>query len=216
MPDRYTLVLEVDAATLAAMSADWRVVVARHRRAGEAHVAWLALRPTGTNTIEWDETYGLYAARPGLRDGEPIAVAAAVDAAVDRFVYPFRDGAFAAPAQAPHVPPRHVDVRNEAPDAVTFGLLQTALVNGAPCRSPLNAIVVPATFTADFTALTAVSVWAERGIAAGSIVRMPAAATTIAFDDVTRTERAWYDGTRFVRTASRASSPSAPAVAEPH
>jgi len=205
MADRYTLVLEVDASTLAAMGADWRVVVARHRRAGEAHVAWLALQPTGTDTIEWDQTYGLYAARPGVRDGEPIKVAAAVDPAVDRFVYPFRDDRFAAPAQAPHVPSRHFDVRNETPGAVTFGLLQTALVNGIPCRSPLNAIVVPASFTADFAALTAASVWGERGIAAGSIVRMPTAATTIAFDHMTRTEHARYDGTRFVCSASRAS-----------
>lgn len=206
MPDRYTLVIEVDASTLAATSADWRVVLARHRRTGEAHVAWLSLQPGGTDTVEWDETYGLYAARPGLRDGEPIAIVAAVDPALDRFVYAFRDGAFAVPAQAPHVPSRHVDVRNETPGALTFGLLQTALVNGASVRSPLNAIVVPASFTADFTALPAVTVWAEHGVAAGSIVRVPATATTIAFDGTTRTERARYDGTRFVRTASRASS----------
>jgi hypothetical protein len=194
MTDRFTVGFEIDGESLAALtSADARIVVAKHGAASSGHVAWLAWTPSGRDTLVWRESYGLYAAEAAPRQGSPIVPAAVVDPALERTIYPFGEDGFRAHRPASHLPAQHYDVRNDTRSATTFGLLQWAAVNGTAVRSPLNAVVVPAGFTADFAALRTLSIWCAPGARSGSIARIPGTAAVVVFDEMRRTARLRYD-----------------------
>jgi hypothetical protein len=208
MPDRYILILEVDVPAVALMLASGRrLALAKHHPGGSAQVAWIALEPTGSDTIAWEETYGLYAATSALATGRVIGITAALPRTIDRAVYPFVDGSFGAAVPDEHVPPGHRDVRNQAPVAVAFGLLQTAIVNGRPYTSPVNAVTVPADGTADFTGLTALSIWQQTGIESGSISTLPESCTTISFTPERRVVRCSFNSSQSRFVPSTCSSP---------
>lgn len=194
MTDRFTIGFEIDGESLAALTgADARIVIAKHGAESSGHVAWLAWTPSGCDTLVWRESYGLYAAEAAPREGSPIVPAAVVDPALERAIYPFGEDGFRAHRPASHLPAQHYDVRNDTRSATTFGLLQWAAVNGTAVRSPLNAVVVPAGFTADFTALRTLSIWCAPGARSGSAERIPGTAAVVLFDERRRTARLRYD-----------------------
>lgn len=204
MTDRYTLFFEIDAENLDAMRARAaRIVVAKQGFSRPANVAWLAWAPSRGDIVAWRETYGLYAADAVLQSGSLVEPAAIVDPALDRATYPFRGDSFGPFRPAPRLPARHYDARNESGGAVAFGLLQWAAVNGSAFRSPVNVVVVPPGFTADFAPLENLSIWVASGVRGGSIVRVPRTATTLDFA-TRRTAHVRYDaaGARFVATES--------------
>jgi hypothetical protein len=192
----YTLVLSIaepDLRTLA--STGCMVVVAKATGSSAPNVAWLAAPGKPQTTIAWEERYGLYASETPLRCGAEIEVASAVYPAVDRHVYPYAAGGFGLPAYGMRVPHGHYDVRNDDRAAMTFGLLQRAWVDSRPVQSPLNAVVVPADFTADFTTAPRLYVWTQRAVAACSVLpNIPPTAKTIEFDGAHRARSCRYDG----------------------
>jgi hypothetical protein len=201
MPDRYAILFEVDAPVLRTFGESGsRIVIAKHGSEGSGNVAWLAWAPSGSDTVTWDETYGLFAAEAALRDGGVLRISSALESVLDRSIYPFSGSGFGAPERTSHIPARHYDVRNESATAMAFGLLQSAAVNGAVRRSALNAAVVPASFTADFAALTTLSIWVQPNAESGSIVRVPPDATVLSLAGEPRTLRCKYDprAARFV------------------
>jgi hypothetical protein len=194
---QYTLVIELGAAGLRhSAERRLRVVVAKPSGASKPNVAWLAREPAERTTISWDDTYGLYAAVVPERDGLPLSVVAAVYPALDGAIHPFVGTAFGDPVSEGRIPRGHYDVRNDEDElAMTFGLLQTATVDGQRSTPvPLNAVNVPAGFTADFTAVTRVYVWAEADVGGGTVVsQMPPDATEVAFDAAHGARRCRYD-----------------------
>jgi hypothetical protein len=195
MTDRYTIVFEVDARSVRAFAETrTHIVIARHGADGVGNVAWLAWPPSGSDIVVWDESYGLYAATAAPRDGQLVKIAAALETARDRSVYPFDGDAFGERQRTAHIPARHYDVRNDSAGAITFGLLQPASVNGSAGGSlPRNAGVVPSSFSADFMALTRASVWTQPDAPSGSIVQVPATAAVLALSAHRRTARCRYD-----------------------
>lgn len=190
----YSIGFELGARTISVFAqTSTRIVVARHGPDGPATVAWLAWQPTVSDTVAWDDAYGLYAAEPALRDGSILPVRWALPHARDRCVYPFDGTAFGAPRRAAKVLPGHYDVRNVSSEPVAFGLLQRAIINETVRSSPLNAVVVPPSFGADFIALTSASVWMQAGAESGSIVRVPPGAAVITFSREARTAVCRYD-----------------------
>jgi hypothetical protein len=160
-----------------------RLVVAKAAPGRPPTVAWLAWDPARVNTVTWHETYGIYAADIPEHDGAPVRLRTSVYPARERSLYLYRDPAFGEPHPSERIPPGHVDVSNASPSAAAFGLVQTATVNGGLVRAPVNAVVLPPAFTADFTAITTVHVWAQTGVAGGTIVpNAPRNARVIAFD----------------------------------
>lgn len=147
-----------------------RFVLAKSAVGRPPTVAWLAWDPARLNTITWHETYGIYAADIPEHDGAPIRLRTSVYPARERSLYLYRDPAFGHPHPSERIPPGHVDVSNASPSAAAFGLVQTATVNGGVVRAPVNAVVLPPAFTADFTAVATVHVWAQTGAAGGTIV----------------------------------------------
>jgi hypothetical protein len=166
----FTLTLEIAEASLRfLMRSGTRLVMAKAVAGGAPGVAWLAWDPARINTITWQETYGLYAADIPEHEGAPIRLIANVYPAVDRSIYAYRDAAFTEPRASKRIPARHFDVSNESTSSTAFGLLQAATVNGELVRSPVNAVVLPRAFTADFAASTTVHVWTQTAVAGGTI-----------------------------------------------
>ncbi|MEA2719602.1 MAG: hypothetical protein QOJ39_1466 [Candidatus Eremiobacteraeota bacterium] len=156
----YTLTLAIDEAHVRALAESGAtLVLAKSARNAKPNLAWLAWTPASENIVRWDETYGVYAAEAASAEGRAPRILDSVHPAADRRVYPFHGTAFGPPSDGPRVPHRHYDVRNAGPVAVAFGLLQDAVVNGATRRSPVNAVVLPPTFTADFTAVAQLYIW---------------------------------------------------------
>jgi hypothetical protein len=134
----------------------------------------------------------LYATSTTLTDDAVLAVAAAVREAEDRAIYPFSGGRFGTRERDARVPARHYDVRNESTDATTFGLLQSASINGELVRGPINAAVVAVSETADFTALTTLRVWLQPAVSGGSVVSVPPDAAAMTYDLNDRVKRYRY------------------------
>ena len=207
----YTLVIEVDDASAGVLArAGACIIVAKPAANSPPNVAWLALNPTVRSVISWDETFGVYASQSPIRAGATIDVVSAVFPAEDGKVHAFENGGFRLPAAAARIPRGHYDVMNEAPYPATFGLLQDASVDGRQVRSPLNAVVLPPTFTADFSDTAKVYVWSQTAIPAGTIVaEVPAEATVVTFALGEAVKRCRYDadGRRFAERDGMRYSP---------
>jgi hypothetical protein len=166
----FTLTLEFAEASLRLLAeSKMHIVVAKAPAGGSPGVAWLGWEPAPLNTVTWEETYGVYAAEIPEHDGAAIRLTASVYPAQDRSVYRYRHAAFAEPRPSRRIPARHFDVSNDGTSSTAFGLLQAATINGELVRSPVNVVVVPRTFTADFAAVTTVHVWTQTAGAGGIV-----------------------------------------------
>lgn len=201
MAQTYSLVVEIDVESLRIMdAAALRIVVAKQSTTGSANVAWVAWPARRTTTVAWAETYGLYAASAALARDDRLRITATAFPAIDRAVYPFRNELFGLPVSDDGIPPRHFDVRNDSAFAATFGLLQAATVDGTPVRGPVNAAVAPPGFTADFTPLTTLRIWAGAVGDGGTVVAVPPHASVVPYDTERRAMHVRYEahGGRFV------------------
>jgi hypothetical protein len=196
MEQMYTLELSIAEPALARLeAAGWVIVVAKAAGGKAPNVAWLAARAKARTTIRWEERYGVFASETALRCGAEVDVRCLVYPAHDRHVYPYAGGRFGPPVYEAGVPHGHYDVRNDHRAAVTFGLLQSASIDSRPVLSPLNAVVLPADFRADFTAVPRLYVWAQPAAAArGILTEVPAGAATIEFDGARPAKSCRYDG----------------------
>ena len=195
MSQTYRLVLEIDAdSSLALAGEDRRVVLAQPAGNAQPNVAWLALPPISLTTVEWTATRGLYAAEAALRNGAAIVARWLVHPAVDGTAYAFSGASFDMLRDAGRIPRGHYDVVNDTPNAVVFGLLQDATVNGKTVRSPVNAVVLPPAFRADFAVPARVYVWTQRAIATGCIApAVPADAALVVFERALVAKRCVYE-----------------------
>ncbi len=197
---KLTVILEVDSAHLRILEqASASIVIAKPMARGTTNVAWLAWRPLERNTIIWEETYGIYAARGSPAPEHSIRIDYSVFPAVDRIVYSFAGPCLGRPVSDLEIPRGHFEIRNVSSEPATIGLLQAATINGKLVLSPVNAVVVPHEFTADFAAVTkSLMVWTQPGVVSGMLIPAPASATSMNFDDGIRVKRYQYDGRNVV------------------
>jgi hypothetical protein len=196
MTGAYRLEIEIDEADLAAFrDGEQQVVVAKSHGNARPNVAWLTWSPSARNVVTWDETYAVYAAEIPSSQGSVPRIVALVQPAQDALLYSFNGEAFAVHGDGPTILAGHYDVRNDAPFAASIGLAQAAVVNGAPVLSPLHGVVLPPTFTADFTGGSRVYVWADSGFASGAVIAaIPREAAVVAFGAEHNAARYRYDG----------------------
>jgi hypothetical protein len=183
MAVKHTLVLDFDAVDVHAMN-ERGVHIAIAKPAGivAPNVVWLAIRPSLSSTITWDDTYGIFAADVPNRAGARIDIRAFVHPAIAQTLYPFLGAAFGDPVVARDVPRGHYDVRNASSFRAAFGLLQAADVDGALTLAPVNAAVVPARMRANFSAVEDVFVWLQADVSGGTaIAGIPPEAIRIRF-----------------------------------
>jgi hypothetical protein len=169
-------------------AAGWRIVVARP--GSDPPVAWIVERPRPATWLAWDDTCGIYASDTPVWSASAIQVQACVYPSVDRALYSYAFGAFRRRHADHGFPAAHYGVRNSARAAGTFGLVQAATVNGVRRVSPVNAVVLPSRFTADFTAAPTLVVWVQPALEQGSIVAsIPENALSIPHS---KTDCLWY------------------------
>ncbi|WP_437588275.1 hypothetical protein [Sorangium sp. So ce1000] len=102
-------------------------------------VGWLVFQPLQTNQITWTESYAVYASSSALPPGAVIDVGAWSPAAEPGWIYTLEDGQISAAAGG--VADAFTAV-NQMRNGFCFGLLQEAVVNGAPVCTPESALPV--------------------------------------------------------------------------
>jgi hypothetical protein len=132
------------------------------------------------NTVVWTERYDLYAAQvPNFARERILPIARCL--AVECGRCPFLGTHFGSPQAADDVPRGRFGIRNDAPFAGGFGLSQAAWVNSSRRYSPLNLVVLPPGFGADFASEADLHIWAgaevDSGVTASTVpeeaLRMP-------------------------------------------
>jgi hypothetical protein len=208
MVTTYALVLAIGDASLRALTdARARIVIAKPAGNAAPNVVWLAWSPKAATIVRWAETYGLFAAEIPAGNGTALHLIDSIHPAEDRRIYPFYGNAFGDPADGPRVPRRHYDVRNASAVPCSFGLLQSATIDGTPRRSPVNAVVLPPGFTADFTMGAKLYVWVQNtDVTDGGAPEIPDNVTIVALEPEHPTMAYRFDDetAAFVRAAPEA------------
>lgn len=182
------------------VASDALVVLAKPAGITPPNIAWLAVEPRPIMTIAWDSVYGVFASQTGVRVGTTVNVSSMVYPAVARRIYTFDGARFAEARREARVPRGHYDVWNAGPSPMTFGIVQNARIDGQLILSPLNAVVLPTDFTADFTPDERVYIWAQSGVTTSVVIRdIPREAAMVTFGrQRLRTYRFDTDTSRFV------------------
>ena len=173
----YELDLIIQPADLANIqTAQESIVIAKpvNNASGTPNVAWLCFAPIQTAKVSWQEQYAIYASTTQIQSGATIAQASATNfPASDGICYGY-SGNFTPNVTGPMpVSPGSYSVFNQManPSIMTFGLTQSALVNGSSINlTPINAQAVLTQQQAVFTPYTTVWVWLQATVASGSVI----------------------------------------------
>lgn len=158
-------------------------------------VVWLAISPYQSNTITWDENYGVYASTSLVEAGATIVKTSFVNPASSGVTYPFENGAFDA-AKGDLTDPNSYGIENDTTGVLTFGLAQSVTANGTPFdTNPLNAVSVLTSESAIFTPIEKLQVFLHAVYNNGVVISdVDSPALTV---DLTGTTKViiHYDGT---------------------
>jgi hypothetical protein len=130
---------------------------------GSNPVIWVSFKPMNANTVTWDEEYSVYASTTNIVNGAQIITNSSIAASSGNAYTFLPAGHFG--ASNSNLSDTEYGVINNSSFAVngipmiTSGLYQTAVVNGTPKSSPLNATPVPFGDTATFTPIEKVQVF---------------------------------------------------------
>jgi hypothetical protein len=192
MTDCYTLLLSIDLPLADALQASgMRIVLARHRPDTKTNVAWLAWDVAPRSVVSWGDEYGVFAAEPALQEGGQVRILRehpAEPSAVHTFS---ADGFATEPSD--EILADHYSVRNDSGQQLAFGLVQSGWINGTAVAGPLNAVVDGGAAAPDFEPPTSVSMWLQRGVSTGTVVRIPDHATTFSLTEKARVVFSRYD-----------------------
>ncbi|EGG17207.1 hypothetical protein DFA_08194 [Cavenderia fasciculata] len=157
-------------AGLAALkSADEKVCIVKSVNNKVSNVVWISFKPFLNNSVEWNEgTYGLYASGSQIQGGATISRLSTIPSVSKGHQYPFNDSGFF--DQANEVAAKGYSIVNHYEEALTFGLTQTATVNGKLVDSELNATTVLRNQSVDYTPIVTLSVYVSSVQNNGSII----------------------------------------------
>lgn len=212
---RYQLNLQIDSQSLSMLrAAGQRITIGRSVNGGSPNVAWIVFNPLMSNTITWEEAYGLYASTVNLANGASIYAMAAVEPpGREAWTYPFLPSMyFGNPVQG-GPPPGSYGIQNTAPMSqfpmLTFGLTQAAVVNGTgtppqvvsatPLLSQMSAVLTPS---------TTIYVWLQSMFGSSTFISNLSGPTTrVTFGGPVTSQTLMYDPNRgvFVPAAAGAS-----------
>lgn len=176
----YTLQLLISPTDLSTiLQAGENIVLAKAFSDSPSNVAWVSCAPFQTNTISWDNSYGMYAvvsmASGKIQPQSTTSIGIASGMYYNFGPTPVFTGPFSG-ENAP--PPGSFRVFNLMPPSnnpsFVFGLIQNVTANGVALNSsPTTAQVVPANQLATFTPLDTIYVWLQSGVAAGAVLSIP-------------------------------------------
>lgn len=173
----FNLNLDIDSQSLQLIrAAQLRIMLAKPVGGGSPNVIWQSFDPFASNSVTWDEEFGLYASDTQLQNGATIRKMTAQEPAAEASYYTFTSGAtFEGPYVDPRVGAGQYAAQNSMPNSsypvLTFGLTQAANVNGtAVAGNPLNAVLVLPNNFVTFTPITTVYVWLESNQASSTVI----------------------------------------------
>lgn len=203
---RYQLNLQIDSQSLSMLrAAGQRITIGRSVNGGSPNVAWIVFNPLMSNTITWEEAYGLYASTVNLANGASIYPMAAVEPpGRQASTYPFLPAMyFGNPVQG-GPPPGSYGIQNTAPMSqfpmLTFGLTQTAVVNGAGTPSQVvSATPLLSQMSAVLTPSTTIYVWLQSMFGSSTFISNLSGPTTrVTFGGSVTSQTLMYDPNRGV------------------
>lgn len=194
MAETYTVVIEFQAAHAKRLDEyGHRVAIAKSASLSPLVTAWLVLVPRPRIDVSWTDVHGVYASTAPASLDASITPRAVLWKAEDQKTYEFDGVGFRPPSDA-DVPAGHYEVMNRGGEPGTFGLVQTALVNGGRIRSPVSGVKLPPGGIADFALVRNVYVWTLQDIAkSGTLVVKPADALLVTLSPQQCTARIQYE-----------------------
>lgn len=134
----FTLTLNIDPTSLNSINGAGKKIALAQRvvnappTAPPIEVVWITFDAFESNTIEWNENFGLYASDTAIAANKKIALKEeATSPVVGGSFYPFfTNGEFLPPVESPAIPVGTYAAQNLMPTPVTFGLTLAAEVNG--------------------------------------------------------------------------------------
>ena len=159
------------------LAAHLKITIARQVDKDAPQVIWRTFDPLEANKVTWINEYGIYASsQPKSEGGVIITTFTDQYPAKDNVVYTLNpDGTFSESLNQPPPGAGVFAVANRIPSdrypSMNFGLEQKAIINGTQAPpSPLNAVLVPSQFDAQFIPQNILYVWMQAPYESGTIV----------------------------------------------
>ncbi|WP_394830088.1 hypothetical protein LVJ94_26630 [Pendulispora rubella] len=130
----FTLTIGFTANDLRAIHAAGESVVILRQPAPGIEVVWAAFAPFELNTVQWTDSFSLYATQTPREPGEIVLPVAQVPTVTPQYLYPFSAQQFGAGTLNPQLPPDQCETTNNPNNggALGFGLAQTPRINSVP------------------------------------------------------------------------------------
>lgn len=205
MPN-YQLNADISAADLATIHAAGQSIVLLKLTGSGTPLSWVAFTPMEGNSVQWVESYALYASTSEVTSGTTITMMSQT-AASPQQNYPLTAaGAFGPPVQDTTIGvDTYESVNNFAAfPLMSFGLAQGVQVNGTAFPyQPINAQAVPLNQTVTFAPLTEVVIFLETNITSGMVItEVLSNSTTLTFGNGINDITVAYESGTFVQTGS--------------
>jgi len=159
------------------LGGQYKVVVAKPTQRAlegrEPTVAWQAFHPMESNTITWEEPYGIYTSYAEIKPGVELEQMSQTDfPAADGKKYELSSaGYFGTPVGDGEAGSYYAINHYRERPRLTMGLTQDAIVNGESVEGhAISAATVLAGHTAQMTPHTKVSVWVQADVSSNTVV----------------------------------------------
>ncbi|HET9627680.1 MAG TPA: hypothetical protein VFP84_40260 [Kofleriaceae bacterium] len=177
------------------------VVVAKPNAGGFPNVAWVVYRPLISNTMTWDDKYGIYASNSDIINGAQLTQMSQTEfPAVDGKNYVLNSAGFFGGPSSGGEPGSYsaVNQYNNLPKGyLTFGLFQNARINGQEVSgNAVSAAPVIYQSTAVMTPFTTVYLWIQSQVKSNTVVtNVTSPMTEVVFGGSVTTMSLEYDST---------------------
>ncbi|MEL6671586.1 MAG: hypothetical protein AAFR61_05320 [Bacteroidota bacterium] len=170
-----------DAQLEAIYATNSNVIVAKPTEDSEANVAWQVFKPLQSNSLTWEEQYGIYVSTTSAASGARLEQLSSVPvgAAPDKLYTLLPSGVISGPAEGGAPDAFALQNKYQVNPYMTVGLYQNATVNGVDILgNALSAAPVLEASTAIMTPFTTVYVWLQSRIESNTIVTTVASPMT--------------------------------------
>lgn len=203
---RYQLNLQIDSQSLAMLrAAGQRITIGRSVNGGSPNVAWIVFSPLMSNSISWEEAYGLYASTADLANGASLYPMSTVEPpAREASTYPFLPSMYFGNPMQGGAPAGSYGIQNTAPPSVfqvlTFGLTQAAVVNGVGTAFQVaSATQLLSQMSAALTPSSTIYVWLQSMFGSSTFVgNLSGPTTRVTFGSSVTSQSLVYDPNRGV------------------
>jgi len=153
--------------------ANSNVIIAKPTGEESPNVAWQAFRPMESNTVQWEEKFGIYASVAQLTNGAILTKTSKTSfPAAEKSLYRLGGNAyFEPPTPKAKAEDGTYYAANGYENDLLFGLFQDAVVNGKQVPgNAISAAPVPLNSTAAMTPYTTLYAWTQSQVVSNTVV----------------------------------------------